>query len=63
MTKRFKRPRDPVQPGKLVGDILIGQVEDGRPEASYVVKVLEDWENACLIPWLMGAHVRTDSSS
>ena len=26
--KRLKRPRDPVQLGKLVGDILTGQVED-----------------------------------
>lgn len=28
MTKRLKRPRDPVQLGKLLGDILTGQVED-----------------------------------
>lgn len=27
-TKRLKRPRDPVQLGKLVGDILTGQVRD-----------------------------------
>jgi len=26
--KRLKRPRDPVQLGKLVGDILTGQIED-----------------------------------
>ncbi len=26
--KRLKRPRDPVQLGKLIGDILTGQVED-----------------------------------
>lgn len=26
--KRLKRPRDPVELGKLVGDILTGQVED-----------------------------------
>ena len=26
--KRLKRPRDPVQLGKLVGDILTGQVDD-----------------------------------
>lgn len=31
MTKRLKRPRDPVQLGKLVGDILTGQVEDRGP--------------------------------
>jgi hypothetical protein len=29
--KRFKRPRDPVQLGELIGDILTGQVEDGAP--------------------------------
>ena len=29
--KRLKRPRDPVQLGKLVGDILTGQVEDRAP--------------------------------
>lgn len=29
---RLKRPRDPVQLGKLVGDILTGQVEDQAPE-------------------------------
>ena len=29
--KRLKRPRDPVQLGKLVGDILTGQVEDREP--------------------------------
>jgi len=27
-TKRIPRPRDPVQLGKLLGDILTGQVED-----------------------------------
>ena len=27
-TKRLKRPRDPVQLGKLIGDILTGQIED-----------------------------------
>jgi hypothetical protein len=26
--RRLKRPRDPVQLGKLIGDILTGQVED-----------------------------------
>ena len=26
--KRLKRPRDPVQLGKLIGDILTGQLED-----------------------------------
>jgi len=32
-TKRLKRPRDPVQLGKLMGDILTGQVEDIAPAA------------------------------
>jgi hypothetical protein len=27
-TKRLKRPRDPIQLGKLIVDIAIGQVED-----------------------------------
>jgi len=27
-TKRLPRPRDPVQLGKLIGDILTGQVDD-----------------------------------
>ena len=27
-TKRLRRPRDPVQLGKMIGDILTGQVED-----------------------------------
>jgi hypothetical protein len=31
--KRLKRPRDPVQLGKLVGDILTGQIEDTQPVA------------------------------
>ncbi len=29
--KRLKRPRDPVELGKLIGDILTGQVEDKVP--------------------------------
>ena len=29
--KRLKRPRDPVQLDKLIGDILTGQVEDRAP--------------------------------
>lgn len=32
MTKRLKRPRDPVQLGKLIGDILTGQTEDKAGE-------------------------------
>ncbi len=30
-TNRLPRPRDPVQLGKLIGDILTGQVEDQAP--------------------------------
>ena len=30
-SKRLPRPRDPVQLGKLIGDILTGQVEDRVP--------------------------------
>lgn len=30
--KRLKRPRDPVQLGKLIGDILTGEVEDKATE-------------------------------
>jgi hypothetical protein len=29
--KRLPRPRDPVQLGKLIGDILTGQVKDQAP--------------------------------
>ena len=29
--KGQKRPRDPVQLGKMIGDILTGQVEDNCP--------------------------------
>jgi hypothetical protein len=31
-TKRLKRPRDPIQLGKLIVDIATGQVEDRTPE-------------------------------
>lgn len=31
-TRRLKRPRDPVELGKLIGDILTGQVEDETPD-------------------------------
>ncbi len=31
IAKRLKRPRDPVELGKLIGDILTGQVEDVAP--------------------------------
>ena len=29
--KRLKRPTDPIQRGKLIGDILTGQIEDREP--------------------------------
>lgn len=32
MAKKLKRPRDPVQLAKLIGDIATGQVEDARPD-------------------------------
>jgi hypothetical protein len=32
--KRLKRPRDPIQLGKLIVDIATGQVEDWTPEPS-----------------------------
>ncbi len=31
-TKRLKRPRDPIQLGKLIVDIATGQVDDITPE-------------------------------
>jgi len=33
-TKRLKRPRDPIQLGKLIVDIATGQVEDRDSEGS-----------------------------
>ena len=32
MAKRLKRPRDPVQLAKLIGDIATGQVGDAQPD-------------------------------
>lgn len=34
MAKKLKRPRDPVQLAKLIGDIATGQTDDIRPEAA-----------------------------
>jgi hypothetical protein len=31
--KRKKRPRDPIQLAKLIGDIATGQVEDSEPDS------------------------------
>lgn len=36
--KRLKRPRDPVQLGKLIGDILTGQVKDEVDDGKNLVK-------------------------
>jgi hypothetical protein len=33
-TRRLKRPRDPIQLAKLIGDIATGQIEDSTPEPS-----------------------------
>lgn len=33
MTKRPKRPRDPIQLAKLIGDIATGQAADKDPDA------------------------------
>ena len=40
-TKRLKRPRDPIQLGKLIVDIATGQVDDraAEPEGSAAAKV------------------------
>lgn len=32
MTKRLKRPRDPISLAKLIGDIATGQVDDAQPD-------------------------------
>jgi hypothetical protein len=34
MTKRLKRPRDPIQLGKLIVDIATGQVEEPKEETA-----------------------------
>ena len=44
-TKRLKRPRDPVQLGKLVGDILTGQVEDKGPPKDEAKRVKSEAVN------------------
>jgi hypothetical protein len=31
-TKRLKRPRDPIQLGKMIVDIATGQIEDRAPD-------------------------------
>jgi hypothetical protein len=44
-----KRPRDPVQLGKLIGDILTGQVEDRAPTPEEEGKdhSAVDWRSGC----------------
>jgi hypothetical protein len=37
-TTRKKRPRDPIQLAKLVGDIATGQVEDSTDESPKVIR-------------------------
>jgi hypothetical protein len=37
-TKRLPRPRDPIQLGKLIGDIATGQVEDRSEDATKITK-------------------------
>ena len=41
--KRLHRPRDPVQLGKLIGDILTGQVEDRAPTSDAQSKLAVSW--------------------
>ena len=43
-TKRIKRPRDPLQLGRLIVDIATGQVEDKLWELTDVVKIVNEWE-------------------
>lgn len=59
--KRLRRPRDPVQLGKLIGDILTGQVEDRAPGNA---KDSHKDQNAVALGrkgGLKGGHARADS--
>ena len=61
--KRLKRPRDPVQLGKLIGDILTGQVEDRAPD-----RALDPRKNAAAVELgrkggLKGGRARAESLS
>ena len=40
--KRLKRPTDPIQRGKLIGDILTGQIEDRQAASEKPVKTLKN---------------------
>jgi hypothetical protein len=60
-TIRLKRPRDPVQLGKLIGDILTGQVEDKASE-----RVVDPHKNAAAVELgrkggLKGGRARAES--
>lgn len=59
--KRLNRPRDPVQLGKLVGDILTGQIEDRATPS----KSDEDKDQAAVAlgrkGGLKGGRARADS--
>ncbi len=60
-TTRLKRPRDPVELGKLIGDILTGQVEDRAP-----TRPVDPNKNAAAVELgrkggLKGGRARADS--
>jgi hypothetical protein len=59
--KRLKRPTDPIQRGKLIGDILTGQVKDVAPPS----KGDEDKDPAAVAlgrkGGLKGGRARADS--
>ena len=44
--KRLKRPRDPIQLGKLVGDILTGQVQEETAPTSAAAEMGSKGGNA-----------------
>jgi hypothetical protein len=48
VSRRLKRPRDPIQLGKLIVDIATGQVEDRAPaqEETAAVKLAKKGGNA-----------------
>ncbi|MDP1547853.1 MAG: hypothetical protein Q8L87_17735 [Anaerolineales bacterium] len=55
MTKRLKRPRDPISLAKLIGDIATGQVADARPD--------ENKNPAAVALGKMGGNARASSLS